>query len=189
MKAPVPLQQVLITSRLQLEPEPIRDHDITERILQRIAANMDRGITRVYQTAADCALELTNGSTSGFSMLDVRASGDAMVWAAVSGTSADLLKGEIARQGSPSGFALQQHEPQLFADPGRHYTAMPQFHPPISELLVVPAYDRHGAAFGALWVFVQDRTVKLGRRDAVHLEALVEFMMLACNVKQRLGTA
>jgi hypothetical protein len=64
----------------------------------------------------------------------------------VSGINANVLRGELPRHDSPCGFVLEQREPHLFADPARHYQAMQVFDPPITELLAVPALDRHGDA-------------------------------------------
>lgn len=189
MEPRVSLNEVLITERLYVDAVPVPNQDTVQDTLERIAGNMNKGVGGVFQTAVDRALELTSGSTAGLSILDRRAGGDAMVWVAVSGINANLLHGEVPRHDSPCGYTLEQRQPHLFADPARHYTLMPEFRPRVSELLAVPAFDRQGGAFGTLWVFVQDKKVALDREDLAQLEALVEYMMLARDVQQRLGTA
>ena len=184
MNNTTPLAEVLVTYRLNLEPATPPKTAVANATLRHIVANMNSGRACLLKAAAERALELTDGSIAGFSFELMRSGDLSLIWAAAAGVNAGRLRGDVPLHNSPCALVRRDRRAHLFSGPARHYRWIEAFGP-VSELLVMPVMDGYGHVCGAFWLFIQDTAVKLGRKDVMHLQSLLDNLKDVMEVQRR----
>ena len=178
------LAEVLITEELlgRTARAPIltRQNDAFHGLARTLSDPPD---TRL-QNILDVALELTEAGSAGISLLETDEEGTELFrWVTMAGRLKNQIGNTSPREFSPCGLTLKLGEPQLFADPARHFDYLRAFELPIHEGLIVPVLS-DGQPTGTVWVVSHRDEGHFDMEDRRVMVSLAGFIGFAVKMLQ-----
>jgi len=178
---PVPLEDILITSKLKSRRRRKPNSFAENAALHELARVMVTSPEELIDTLLRLAIDLCGAGTAGLSLLETPAQGEPLFrWTNLAGALSEHLGGSTPRNFSPCGVTLDNNAPQLFTYPGRRFQYLNGLNFTVVEALVIPV--RLGAEVpGTVWIVSHDEEMKFDSEDARIMTGLAEFT--ACGLQ------
>lgn len=172
----------MITQELESRPRPQPDYEAENQALVALATHMAESPETLLQKLVEEAMRLCKAGSAGLSLEDM--DGDVAVfrWKATCGRMFRFLGGTMPRHFSPCGVTLENAEPVLMRDPGRHYSGSEDVDLPMRELLLVP-FKRQGKLVGTVWVISHEKEGHFTAEDVRLLTSLSVFATAALDAQ------
>lgn len=181
------VDDVIITSALSERAPRPPDREAENRSLVMLARTMAESPDQVFQTLANCALELCRAGSAGISVLDA-ADPKVFRWRATAGAYAPYVGATLPRDFSPCGVVLDRKSFVLMANPARFFPYISDLCAPVREVLLVP-FAQDGVLVGTVWVVAHDETRRFDAEDARIVTSLTGFAEAAIQTLNRIEAA
>lgn len=178
------LDSVLITAELEKRPARPPDHAAENRALRSLAGHLAASPHTILLRLSEVLLDLLQAGSAGVSLISEE-TGDSH-WPAISGAWSLYIGGSAPPPLAPCGVVLDRKVTQLIRHPEKHFTALRDFFPVITELLITPFFVE-GKPLGTIWVASHSPTRHFDREDRRLLESLSQSASAAYQASSALG--
>ncbi len=168
------LDEVLATRTLEQRPSRPPAHEAENRALQALAQELAARPRDLPRKLVETVLELCGAESAGIRLHVPGADGGAFRWDAVAGPLARHAGGATPRDASPCGMVVDSGAVQLFDRPQRHFPALAEVEPAITEALLAP-FHADGRPVGTLWAIRHAPGRGFDAEDARLLTSLSRF--------------
>lgn len=195
----VPLATILVTEELTRRRSRLPDLATENQAITALAGELASHPDNLLEKLAELVLRCSRAESAGVSILEASAAGakraegveefssqDSAVfrWHAVTGALAPHVGGIMPRDASPCGTVIDHNATLLLDRPGRHYRALAEVDPPVTEALLVP-FHAEGEPVGTVWAVMHSRGRQFDAEDARLIESLARFASAGYQLKRR----